>query len=102
MLLSRAKTRRSYDSGSTYCSKLELYELTDWRLPTVGELGSFADAHLVKKGRYWTGTEADTQEDHFLVRDLAKHEIESRPRDWGGAAVLCVREMKTDAGAEND
>jgi len=83
--------RKSYEKAKTWCAEKEIEGITNWRLPTIGEIRTISDARLVPRDYYWTHTAADTFGDQLLVWNGKRKRITPKKSRWSGGRALCVR-----------
>ena len=62
LAVAKGKKRNfGYKKANEHCAKKETAGITGWRLPTIGELRSLRQAHMVTNGIYWSTTPADSK-----------------------------------------
>jgi hypothetical protein len=77
----------------SYCEKLEIEGVADWRLPRVGELGSLTAGELLPDGKFWSQTEGDTFGRSRVVWNTKTVRMGTAPVKWSGGRVVCVRTL---------
>ncbi len=82
----------TFDQAVAYCQALEIAGLTGWRVPTIGELNSVANAKMLSKAIFWSATPGDSFGDLRLVVGTKKATtIVAVPKTWDGAKIACIR-----------
>lgn len=88
----RKPARMDYEEARSYCAALEVAGVTGWRLPSIGELGTLAEGHLLhKRNTYWSATEGDAFGEDRVVWNARKDRMGPAPGRWKGGQTLCVR-----------
>jgi hypothetical protein len=94
----RRSRRGNFKKAIDHCTDRDAYGVTQWRLPTVGEVTTLVSTGIVSRDRYWTSTEANTSGSRRLLYDGKRKRIRSYSPYYKGARGVCVR--KRSAGEE--
>ena len=86
----RSKKMR-FPRAEAYCSKKNVQGVTQWRVPTIAELGSLVDAKIIRRDTYWSSTKGNTMASRRLVYNIKRGRIYATSPKWRGGRVICVR-----------
>ena len=99
LFLPERSPRLPHDKAMVHCARTDVLGIAGWRLPTIGELNSLAQAKMLDRDVvYWSSTAADTFGEQHLALLGRNRQISARPDRWDGGRALCVR-TRTASGA---
>jgi hypothetical protein len=82
--------KQDFEGAAAMCDEMNRGAIGGWRMPKLGELHTLAAAHVVERGVYWSGTEADGFPGSALLWSEKNTRAAPIGKRWKGARSLCV------------
>jgi hypothetical protein len=82
--------KRDFHAAAQMCEEMNRGSVGGWRMPKLGEIHTLAAAHVIERGVYWSGTEADGFPGFGLIWSEKNTRAAPIAKHWKGARAMCI------------